>query len=55
MTHHENSRTHWTELPRRFLDSLPAHDRACGLPPILPCMVQGFGKGVVATALPATH
>ena len=30
MTHHENSRLHWSELPRRFLETLPAHDRACG-------------------------
>ena len=32
VTHHENSRLHWSELPRRFLDTLPAHDRACGSP-----------------------
>lgn len=32
VTHHENSRLHWSELPRRFLDTLPAHDRTCGAP-----------------------
>ncbi|KAK9827672.1 hypothetical protein WJX81_006702 [Elliptochloris bilobata] len=31
VTHHENSRLHWSELPQRFLESLPVHDRACGI------------------------
>ena len=33
VTHHENSRVHWSELPARFLDALPAHDRAHGTHP----------------------
>ncbi len=36
VTHHENSRAHWSELPARFLEALPAHDRAHGTRPPAP-------------------